>query len=333
MHPRVPEAIDRSAPGQASQLKIIALFPFDNPVHCPLPDWTAIRVSGADAAAFLHGQFTNDVSGLAIGHAQWNGWCSPKGRLIATFALLRLDADAFLVALPADVAPGFVKRLRMFVLRSKVVVEPLEGTHRLIGTTASADCAGGAGVAIDVFDLPDGRRILCCPAESTALVEEALSETALAADPVAWEQIAIRHGVATITVPTQDRFVPQMLNWELVGGVNFQKGCYPGQEIVARMQYLGKLKERLHRAHVDVRHVADGVPVPGQPLYGATFGQQSCGTVVNVAPTPDGEGYDLLAVIQVASAADDIIRLGPSVDAPVLRLESLPYPVPSGKAA
>jgi folate-binding protein YgfZ len=303
-------------------------------VFCPLPGWTAVRIAGADAASFLHGQFTNDVAGLEPGTTQWGGWCSPKGRLLATFALKRNAADSFVLAIPSDVAPAFVKRLRMFVLRAKVVVTPLAETHRLIGSTMAVPTLDD--VDYDVLDLPEGgggRRIAVCPIDSSALVEEALAEAALAADPVAWDQLAIRAGIPYVTAPTQDLFVPQMLNWELIGGVSFQKGCYPGQEIVARMQYLGRLKERLYRAHLATHSIADGVPVPGKALYGATFGPQSCGTVVNAAPSPADDGYELLAVIKVASAQSDTIRVGPDANAPAIRIEPLPYAVPAPKAA
>ena len=301
-------------------------------MYCPLPGWTAVRIGGPDASAFLQGQFTNDVALLSPGATQWNGWCSPKGRLLATFALKRCADDTFMLAIPSDVAPAFLKRLGMFVFRSKVSIEILEG-YRLIGTTARTSAIEGAGIPFEALDLPDGRRIVVAPSESAALIEEALGESALAADPIAWDQLAIHAGVATITVPTQDRFVPQMLNWELIGGVSFQKGCYPGQEIVARMQYLGRLKERLYRAHVAMRPVVDGVPQPGQPLYGATFGAQACGTIVNAAPSTRDDGYDILAVIQVASAQGDTLRLGVDPDATQVRIEPLPYVVPAPKAA
>ena len=300
-------------------------------MYCPLPGWTAVRVSGADATAFLQGQFTNDAAGLGPGATQWNGWCSPKGRLIATFALKQCAGETFILAIPSDVAPAFVKRLRMFVLRSRVSIETLDG-YRLIGTTALTSAIEGAGIPVDALDLPDGRRIVVAPAESAALVEEALGESALAATPVVWDQLGIHAGIATITAPTQDLFVPQMLNWELIGGVNFQKGCYPGQEIVARMQYLGRLKERLYRAHVAARHAADR-PQPGQPLYGVTFGTQACGKIVNAAPATSDDGYDILAVIQVASAQGDTIRVGVEPGAAGIRIESLPYAVPATKAA
>ena len=288
-----------------------------------------MRVKSADAAAFLHAQFTNDVTGLAVGATQWNGWCSPKGRMLATFPLKRVNEQEFMLVLPGDIAPAVVKRLRMFVLRAKVTVDSLAETHHIIGSTSAIPSV--AGVGVEVFDLPDGRRLAIASAASSALLEEALAEDAIAADVRTWDWLAINAGIPVITAATQDLFVPQMLNWELVGGVNFQKGCYPGQEIVARMQYLGKLKERLFRGHLGARHGVNAISLrPGQPLHGSLFGAQSCGTIINVAPALD-DGVDFLAVLQVASAEADTIRVGPEADAASIALAPLPYPVPASQ--
>ena len=296
-------------------------------VACPLPDWAALTVAGPDATAFLHGQFTNDVAGMAVGAVQYNGYCSPKGRMLASFPLARTADAGYLLAAPADIAPALVRRLRMFVLRSKVVVTPLEDTHVCIGG-AGAGSAGSPAVRVEagasVLDLPDGRTLTVCPAATAPACWEEATRAATPAGSAAWDWLAIRAGVAVITAATQDRFVPQMLNFELIGGVSFQKGCYPGQEIVARMQYLGRLKERLYRAHVAA---AEAIVAPGTSRYGAQFGDQACGTIVNAAPAPGG-GHDVLAVIQVASAQHDRIRLAQAADAPVLALLPLPYAVP-----
>jgi len=116
------------------------------------------------------------------------------------------------------------------------------------------------------------------------------------ADADAWELASIRAGVPTVTAATQEAFVPQMANFELLGGVSFKKGCYPGQEIVARMQYRGGLKRRMARAHL-----AGGErPLPGDHVYSSAFGEQSAGTIVNAAPAPEG-GFDVLVVAQIES--------------------------------
>jgi folate-binding protein YgfZ len=304
-------------------------------VACPLLEWVALSVAGPDAASFLHGQFTNDVAGLAVGAVQYDGYCSPKGRMLANFPLARIKDAEYQLVVPADIAPALVRRLRMFVLRAKVVVTPLAESHACIGAAGPAGPANGRPQALavhqeeglTVIGLPDGRLLAVCAASRARPFWETITRSATPAGSKVWDWLAINAGLPVITAATQDKFVPQMLNWELVGGVNFQKGCYPGQEIVARMQYLGKLKERLYRAHV----AAEGAIAPGAPLYGAQFGDQACGTIVNAALAPGG-GSDVLAVIQIASAQKDSMRLAPTADGPVLELLPLPYAVPAAQA-
>jgi hypothetical protein len=137
--------------------------------------------------------------------------------------------------------------------------------------------------------------------------------------------LTIRAGVPVITASTSDLFVPQAANWDALGGVSFQKGCYAGQEIVARTQYLGRLKERLALAHLD-----GAPPVPGARLYSAAFGEQACGTIVNAAAAPDG-GSDMLAVLQLAAAESGDVHLAAPGGAS-LRLSPLPYEVPAPAA-
>jgi hypothetical protein len=136
--------------------------------------------------------------------------------------------------------------------------------------------------------------------------------------------LTIRAGVPIITPSTADLFVPQAANWDALGGISFQKGCYAGQEIVARTQYLGRLKERLVLAHFD-----GTPPAAGERLYSAEFGDQACGTVVNAAAAPDGG--DLLAVLQLAAAESGDLHLG-ALDGMPLNLQALPYPVPAPAA-
>lgn len=242
-----------------------------------------------------------------MGAVQVNGYCSPKGRMLASFPLAR--TAEYLLVLPADIAPALVRRLRMFVLRAKVAVTPLEDTHVCIGSAGTAGAGGPGPSAVrleagaTVLELPGGRTLTVCQAATAPACWEQVTRAAIPAGSAVWDWLAIRAGVPVVTAATQDEFVPQMLNFELIGGVSFQKGCYPGQEIVARMQYLGRL-ERLYRAHV----AAAEAVAPGASLYGAQFGDQACGTIVNAAPAPGG-GHDVLAVIQIASVQSDSIRL------------------------
>jgi len=302
-------------------------------VACPLLEWAAISIAGADAATFLQGQFTNDVADLAVGAVQWSGYCSPKGRLLANFPLARTSDSDYVLVMPADIAAGFVRRLRMFVLRAKVVVTPLAESHLCFGlhATAAADTFVPPGTVVRDGDgvlsigMPDGRTLVVCDAAAATGYWQQATRTATRAGSPVWDWLAIRNGIPVVTAATQDRFVPQMLNWELLGGVNFRKGCYTGQEIVARMQYLGRLKERLYRGRTTA-------PIaPGAPLYGERFGDQACGTIVNAAPSPEGS-HEVLAVIQTASAEADAIRTGHGADAAVVELLTLPYDVPARAA-
>ncbi|HET7730560.1 MAG TPA: folate-binding protein YgfZ [Usitatibacter sp.] len=304
----------------------------DGTIVADLSHNALLAISGDDAAAFLHGQLTNDVQALATGGAQWNGWCSPKGRLLATFLLLR-QADGFLMMLPAEIAEPVAKRLRMFVLRSKVKIEDASERLRRIGIAgrdaraalertfgavpavmAAVEREGSTCVALGI----DRFVIFADPASAPALWERLAAE-ATQAGTDAWEWTTIRAGIPTVVAKTQDEFVPQMANFELVGGVSFKKGCYPGQEIVARTQYRGILKRRMVRAHV-----SGAAPKPGDTLRSEAFGDQAAGVVANVAPSPEG-GHDLLAVAQLEAIRSGDLRLA---DGPALRIEDLPYPTP-----
>lgn len=270
------------------------------PRVCDLsPSNALIRVSGDDAAEFLHNQFTNDVKALAVGAAQWNGWCTPKGRLLATFVLAR-DAEGFLLLLPAEFAEAFAKRLRMFVLRAKAKVEDVSAAMPRFGLWDGAIPAGafrlGESRAVAFGNAPEGR---------AATLDE-------------WALSLIRDGVVQVVPGTQEAFVPQMANYELVGGVSFKKGCYPGQEIVARTQYRGILKKRAVR-------VRSAAPlVPGDSVYSEAFGDQSAGTVANVAPSPDG-GFEALVVAQLEAIEKKSLHHG-SLAGPALDIQPLPYP-------
>jgi hypothetical protein len=174
--------------------------------------------------------------------------------------------------------------------------------------------------AVTAIAIHGGRFVVATPvAQGPAAWERLGGLTPVGAQ--CWEWLEISNGLPWITAATQDQFVPQMANLELIGGVNFRKGCYPGQEIVARTQYLGKPKRRLFLAHVDVA----ASPAPGEPLVAEGAADQSAGTVINAAPAPDG-GFDLLAVVQTASAGAGTVRLG-SAAGPALRFRPLPYAV------
>ena len=310
----------------------------DSAVAAPLPGTAFLDVAGADAIAFLHGQLSNDVAGLAPGAAEWATYNSPKGRMLATMLVWRpASGPACRLALAADLAEPIRKRLSMFVLRSKVTVAASAPALSAIGVGGPA-AAGAVRAALGVdptpmravgFDdygtaigLPDGRVLVAVPADRAAATLAALAKHAVAADEPVWRWLAIRAGVAQITLASQERHVPQTANWEVLGGVSFTKGCYPGQEIVARSQHLGILKERAHPFHV-----AAPPPAPTTPVFSSAFGEQACGSVVDAVALPDGSA-DLIAVVQLAAVESGDVHVG-TPDGPALERLPLPYALPA----
>jgi tRNA-modifying protein YgfZ len=290
-----------------------------------------LSVTGDDAIAFLHAQFTNDVQSLSPGQAQWNGWCSAKGRLLATFLLVRRPEGAMLM-LPAEIAAAVAKRLGMYVLRSKVKIADAGAAFVRLGLAgkaaadavarafgeapaamASVERDGATCIALDAT-----RFVVLAPVDKAPQAWEALSAAATPGGVDPWTWTTIRAGIPRIVAATQEAFVPQMANFDLVGGVSFRKGCYPGQEIVARTQYRGILKRRMALAHAE----GGERPLPGHPVYSASFGDQAAGEVVDAAPAPDG-GWDLLAVAQVEALRQRDLRLA-SPEGPALRILSHP---------
>ncbi|HUL56176.1 MAG TPA: folate-binding protein [Usitatibacter sp.] len=290
-----------------------------------LSDNALIAVTGDDARSFLHAQFTSDVEALAAGQAQWSGWCTAKGRLVATFLLLR-RADDFLIMLPGEIAAAFVRRLSMFVLRAKVKIADASDAIARIGIAGDGASSlvrsrwGSAPAPMRAVErdgatcvaLDEERFVAFGPADLAARFPRGTRD--------GWEWAMIQAGVPIVVAATQEAFVPQMANLELVGGVSFKKGCYPGQEIVARTQYRGILKRRMALAHVG----GGERPQPGQSVYSAAFGEQSAGTIVNAAPSPAG-GYDALVVAQVESLARADLRWN-SPDGPAMEIRKVPVP-------
>ena len=308
----------------------------DAAVVCDLAPLAVLAISGPDAGTFLHGQVSSDVTGLADGAAQYTSFNSPKGRMLANFVLWREGPGDFRALLPADLAAPVRKRLAMFVLRSKVTLADVsEGTARfgVGGPHAAATMRAAMSVvpepfavakadAATVLGLPGPRYVILAPVEVAAATGERLARDAVRAPFAVWQWLTIHAGVPVVTTPVQDQFIAQAANWDVLGGVNFRKGCYTGQEIIARMQYLGKLKERLFAFHADPDSIA-----PGTRVCGPAFGGQACGVVVNAAPAPEG-GSDLLAVVQLAAAVVGDLHLG-APDGPALSPRSLPYAVPA----
>jgi hypothetical protein len=293
-----------------------------------------LRVSGADAGAFLNAQLTNDLALLDAGRSQLSAWCTAQGRMLAVFRVFRRGTDV-LLQLPATLQEEIAKRLRMFVLRAKVKIEnadaelvrlglvgsDAERQLREIGMDAPAqdnDCTTHGEVTLLRLPGIHPRFELIAPLAPAIALWDQLRTVALPVGADAWAWHDIMAGVPSVLPQTREEFVPQMANLELVDGVNFKKGCYPGQEIVARMQYLGRLKQRMVRAHVP----SEVVPA-GTPIFAPGASGQAVGKVVDAQESPD-DGVDLLAVIQLAAIEAGELHLGSETGAR-LTIASLPY--------
>jgi len=295
-----------------------------------------LGVTRAEARAFLHSQLSCDVDGLGPDASTLGAYCSPKGRMLAS-VLLWADGDGFGLALSRPLVPDIEKRLRKFVLRSKVAIADRTAARPLLGVAGPAAAAAIAAVTgvpapgpqrvthrdgVATIGLARGRFLLAVDVDDVERVWDALARTLRPVGTPCWAWLDIRDGIPLVTGATQDAFVPQMANLELIGGVSFQKGCYPGQEVVARTQYLGRSKRRMLLARIDT----PSAPAPGDDLFSEDLGNQASGTIVNAAPSPEG-GFDALAVVPAASAAQSVVHLR-ALDGPRLHFRPLPYSVP-----
>jgi folate-binding protein YgfZ len=315
----------------------------------PLTDLGLLAFSGAEAATFLHNQLTNDVEHLSTGEVRLAGYCTPKGRLLATMLLWKTD-DAIMLALPRALLPAIQKRLQMFVLRAKVKVQDLSEQQAILGLAGDKAAAAlqawfaelparpyakidnAAGTLMRLADGGNGEgsniaRYQWIAANQIAIdAWPHLTADLTVAGEAAWQLGDIQAGVPQITLATQEKFVPQMINFELIGGVNFKKGCYPGQEIVARSQYLGKLKRRMMLATIvqsgdDAD--SDTAIQAGVEIFSSADPEQPCGMIVNAANVGDGR-ISCLVEIKLAAQDSGAIHAG-SANGPLLHFHSLPY--------
>ncbi len=310
---------------------------------CALTDLAhlgVIAVGGPEAVDFLQGQVSNDVRELSGTHTQLNSHCSAKGRMLASFRLLR-SGESLLLLLPRCQLDTLLKRLRMFVLRAKVSID--DATDALVRFGIIGRCADDA-LAGRFGALPRGdndmsqagdlalirvagevpRYLVIGPAaEAQAIWQAAVEQGAVEAHPDLWALNDIRAGIPTVLPETADAFVPQMANLHLIDGVSFHKGCYTGQEVVARIQYLGKLKRRMYIAEADT----DSGPKPGDALSAAGSGsEQGPGRVIDARASAPGR-WELLVVAEIAAAEGGELRLSGNGrdDGPVLKLRAPAY--------
>ena len=292
----------------------------------PLPFLGVIQAQGEDAAHFLHNQLTHDVLLLPVGHARLAAFCNAKGRMQASMVLVKTAPDTVLLVMPQDLLAQTLKRLSMFVLRAKVKLTDASALWQLLGLLGdSARAAVGDAAPWQTVPWAGGHAVALYP----AVAAEARQERAFwigAQDQAApegpaistevWAWGSVLSGVPFVTQPVFEAFVPQMLNYESVGGVNFKKGCYPGQEVVARSQFRGTLKRRLARGFSPMALKA------GQDVFTPADPDQPCATVVQCAARPDGSGFDALV-----SGTLDSMQTGWHADsAQGEKLELLPLP-------
>ncbi len=296
---------------------------------CPLPDWGVIQAQGDDAANFLHNQLSNDVLLLPVGQSRLAAFCSAKGRMQASFILVKTAPDTVLLVLSLDLLAQTLKRLSMFVLRAKVKMSDATSQWELRGFVGdSARALVGSSVPWQATVQDGAHAVALYPAvlgESQipralwiAPAGQALPAGANVPTDV-WQWAEVMSGVTLVSQPVFEAFVPQMLNYESVGGVNFKKGCYPGQEVVARSQFRGTLKRRTALVHSPVALAV------GQDIFTPTDPEQPCATVVLCAARPDGQGFDAL-VSGTTESLQTGWRVGGS-EGDILALLPLPYPL------
>ncbi len=291
----------------------------------PLPHLGIIGVQGVDAATFLQGQLTQDFVLLGSAEARLAAYCTAKGRMQASFIGFKRGQNDILLVCSRDILPATLKRLSMFVLRAKVKISDASDSFSIHGLAGSALTANGidAGAAPgQSIAVGDAHMVTLYPADGVprALwIAPAGAEPpkGAALDPTVWPWTEVRSGVVTLTAPVVEAFVPQMINYESVGGVNFKKGCYPGQEVVARSQFRGTLKRRTYLVQAQAPLNA------GQEVFAVNDPEQPVGTVAQAAQAPGG-GWAALISIQIAALDAGGLHAG-AVDGPALTVEPLPY--------
>jgi tRNA-modifying protein YgfZ len=320
------------------QDKALLLPSTEKPPSCalmPLLGLDVVRCEGEEAVPFLHSLCSNDIKGLTPGQLQWNSFNTPKGRMLANF-LVRHDQTGLRLYTHADLAGDLATRLSRYVLRAKARIGQPETPVALFGLVGSqaAEALRAAALpvpapmqwtqtgSIEVLAITTDLFIIDLPQSDVGLLLSTLITPggAQLSPSVIWEQTLIREGLFWLPPSLQEAFVAQMLNYDVIGGVSFRKGCYPGQEIIARTRYLGKVKKRLFRVAIPPQ--AD--PHIGDPILSPVSGEQSAGKLVAVAATSDG--FEALVVAPVSCALEGELFLK-GLDGPRLTTLTLPYAI------
>lgn len=266
----------------------------------PLSGFSLLAVTGNDRHAFLHGQFINDLNLIEEPKAQLSAWCNPKGQVITNFIIINTGIS-YLLIFKQDLKEFVQKRLSMFVMRSNVTIEDLTEISPLVGlanindlSTLGSDIPTNAGEVHAV----DGLVITCHPDNSgrylvtgsiEALTKKLPELNKALSNSSVWEFLDILAGLPWITSTTQEQFIPQMLNLDALNGLSYQKGCYPGQEVIARLHYRGEVKKRLQLIKSD--HELN----IGDNLY-QKQSENNVGTIINSASHPNGSHYGLAII-------------------------------------
>ena len=307
----------------------------------PLPAWGVIAAEGPDAASFLHNQLSNDFALLGQAEARLAALCNAKGRMLASFIGFKRGPERVLLLCARDLLPQTLQHLQRFVLRAKVRLSDASDRCSLwgaVGAAVAADLPASTWSKLDAgaqtwVRLPAvaglGRALLCVESDAgahePAVQAQAQAQSQATPLPLAhWDWLQVRSAVVLLSRPLVELLVPQMLNYESVGGVNFKKGCYPGQEVVARSQFRGTLKRRAYLAHCPNTGTGTGsAPIAGQAVFHPSDAEQPCGVVVQAAAHPAG-GFDALLSLQTSAADGQTLRLG-TPDGAAMHVLPLPY--------
>ena len=290
------------------------------PVISPLSSFAVLAVSGDDRHAFLHGQFINDLNLIESPAAQLSAWCNPKGQVITNFIIINTGIS-YLLIFKQDLKDYVLKRLTMFVLRSDVKIEDISETSPLVGIanindlsiltedvpTNAGDIIANEGIIIVSHPDNSGRYLITGTIE--ALINKLPELNVKLNNSSSWELLDILSGLPWITAATQEQFLPQMLNLDTLKGLSYQKGCYPGQEVIARLHYRGEVKKRVQLINSEHELTVGG---------NITSSENKVGTVINSVNKSDGS-YGL-AVIELDKVSENL-----SINNNEVSILDLPY--------
>jgi folate-binding protein YgfZ len=296
----------------------------------PLTHLGIIRAQGEDAAKFLHGQVSNDFSLLGLSEARLAAFCNAQGRMLASLIGYKRNVNDIFMICSKDILQSTLKRLSMFVMRAKLQLSDASDEFAIFGWLGSELPALANSIALEAHplwfkaDFDEATLVKLYPADGLQRAfwvapTDDPAPAGAAVSPALWHWSEVRSGIVTVTQPLVGAFVPQMLNYESVGGVNFKKGCYPGQEVVARSQFRGTLKRRAYLAHA-----AQEINV-GDALYDTDDINEPCGQVAQVAANPNG-GFDAIVSIKISAFETKKIHTE-SPSGPLLTLSPPPYPL------